>query len=99
VTTPSSVLRLHRDALERVVAEEQDGVRLNRTLDVMGRPVAHKTPFGAEAGFAWSAGGALTSLRYGETEVGFDRDAVGRETRRTLGVKDRPIRSVSGRPK
>ena len=85
VTTPSSVLRLHRDALGRVVAEEQDGVRLDRTLDVMGRPVAHKTPFGAEAQFAWSAGGALTSLRYGGTKVGFERDAVGRETRRTLG--------------
>ncbi len=85
VTTPSSVLRLHRDALGRVVAEEQDGVRIDRTLDVMGRPVGHKTPFGAEAAFAWSAGGALTSLRYGATEVGFERDAVGRETRRTLG--------------
>jgi RHS repeat-associated protein len=85
VTTPSSALRLHRDALGRVVAEEQDGVRLDRTLDVMGRPVAHTTPFGAEAGFSWSAGGSLTSLRHGETEVGFERDAVGRETRRTLG--------------
>jgi RHS repeat-associated protein len=85
VVTPSSKLRLWRDDLGRVVAEDQDGVRIDRTLDVMGRPVAQKTPFGAETAFAWTPGGSCTAIRYGETHVAFERDAVGRETKRHLG--------------
>ena len=84
VVTPSSTLRLWRDDLGRVVAEDQDGVRIDRTLDVMGRPVAQKSPFGAETAFAWTPGGNCAAIRYGETEVGFERDAVGRETKRHL---------------
>ena len=85
VATPTSKLQLWRDDLGRIIAEDQDGVRLERTLDVMGRPVAHKSPFGAETAFAWTPGGALQALRYGQTELAFERDALGRETKRHLG--------------
>jgi RHS repeat-associated protein len=85
IVTPSSTLRLWRNELGRVIAEEQDGVRIERTLDLMGRPIARKTPFGPEARFAWTAGGACTAIGYGETEVAFERDALGRETKRHLG--------------
>jgi len=85
IVTPSSTLRLWRDDLGRVVAEDQDGVRIDRTLDVMGRPLAQKSPFGEETSFAWTPGGNCTAIRYGETDVAFERDAVGRETKRHLG--------------
>ena len=34
---------------------------------------------------AWTPAGNCTAIRYGETEVAFERDAVGRETKRHLG--------------
>jgi len=85
VTTASSKLTISRDDLGRIVAEDQDSVRIEQTLDMMGRPVAYKTPLGSEASFSWSAGGLLEGLRYGATEIAFERDAVGRETKRHLG--------------
>jgi RHS repeat-associated protein len=86
VVSPSATTRYTRDDRGRIVAEEQDGVRLERTLDVMGRPIRHKSPFGAETAFSWSAGGNCEAIRYGDSEVAFERDAVGRETRRHLGT-------------
>ena len=85
IETPSSVLRLIRDDIGRITAEEQDGIRIDRTLDEQGRLIAQKTPFGGETTFAWSAGGYCADLRYGDTHVSFERDVVGRETKRTLG--------------
>jgi len=83
--TPTSKLLLHRDGLGRIVAEEVDGVKVERKLDVMGRPLAHTTPYGPGASFAWTPGGDCQSIKYGDVSVDFTRDALGREIGRQLG--------------
>jgi|GEM_PF-1390066 len=85
IETPSSRLLLHRDGLGRIVAEEVDGVRVERKFDVMGRPIARTTPYGPGASFAWTAGGDCQSIKYGDVDVAFTRDALGREIGRQLG--------------
>ena len=85
IASPSSTLRLYRDEAGRVVGEEQDGIRVDRTLDVMGRPTTQTTSLGAAMAFEWTEGGRCAAVQYGVAEISFERDGLGRETRRTLG--------------
>ena len=69
-------IRFERDALGRIVKEDQNGCAITRAYDVMGNRVGLKSPLGADFGYAYDPNGLLAAMNaagYGEYRV--TRDA------------------------
>ncbi|WP_312847836.1 hypothetical protein [Streptomyces sp. WAC06614] len=71
------------DTAGRVVAETVNGRTMAYTYDEVGRLISRRTPSGALTSLAYTVDG-LTSCHVGEHVFRFERDAMGRETGRTL---------------
>ncbi|MER5359653.1 RHS repeat-associated core domain-containing protein [Streptomyces sp. NPDC002785] len=76
-------ISLKRDAAGRVVTETVNGRALTFDYDALGRRIYRRTPSGADSrlGYAW---GGLVECDLGEHRFRFERDALGRETTRTI---------------
>lgn len=85
VVTADSELLLERDALGRITAEVQNGIRVQRRFDALGRRSSVSTEQGGEIHYTWDNAGRCKSLRRGEVTLRFERDAVGRVHTRRLG--------------
>ncbi|WP_338863086.1 RHS repeat-associated core domain-containing protein [Myxococcus stipitatus] len=85
VITAHSELILERDALGRITAEVQNGLRVQRRFDALGRRVSVSTEMGGEVHYTWDNAGRCTGLRRGEVTLRFERDEVGRVHTRHLG--------------
>ncbi|MEU8765019.1 RHS repeat-associated core domain-containing protein [Streptomyces sp. NPDC048659] len=73
-----------RDAAGRTVSETVNGRTLTHAYDAMGRPAYRRTPSGAASLIDYTADG-IARYQAGDHTFHFTRDALGRETSRTLG--------------
>lgn len=78
----SVVTVFERDRLGNLVAEIQDGRRIQYTLDARGRRTARVMPDGATTRYRYDALGDLVSLYHDGHEILFERDLARRETAR-----------------
>ncbi|MDQ0938402.1 hypothetical protein [Streptomyces sp. V1I1] len=83
ITNAHARIDLERDAAGRVVAETVNGRTLAFAYDALGRRTHRRTPSGASSDLAYAWEG-LATYTAGEHTFRFDRDALGRETARTL---------------
>lgn len=79
-----SELIFEHDSNGQIVAEKQGRFAFRRTFDTMGNVTGTDSSLGLQARFDFSPEGFLRSFQYRELQVGFTRDALGRETRRDL---------------
>ena len=61
---------VERDAAGRVVAESWNGRRLDRTLDLLGRPVSRRTPAGVTSSWQYDVRGAPIASRTASPTTG-----------------------------
>ncbi|MBQ1159902.1 RHS domain-containing protein [Streptomyces sp. A73] len=87
-------VRFQRDKLGRVKAEMVDGRVVTHTYDALGRRVRRTTPTGAVSTSTYDAAGSRTSLTVNGRTLGFDRDAMGRETERRIGDAGLALRQL-----
>ncbi|WP_369008416.1 RHS repeat-associated core domain-containing protein [Streptomyces otsuchiensis] len=73
------------DLTGRVLAETTDGARTRYTYDALGRTLTRVTPSGAESHWSYDIRGDSSGVRCGALDIGFVRDAAGREVERRLG--------------
>ncbi|MFB6827086.1 RHS repeat-associated core domain-containing protein, partial [Streptomyces virginiae] len=85
ITGPTDTLTYLRDRFGRIREETADGRPLTRVYDELSRVVARTTPSGATAQWAYDAAGRRTDLTTSGRRIGFERDALGRETGRRIG--------------
>ncbi|MEX0426881.1 putative T7SS-secreted protein [Nocardioides sp. DS6] len=85
-TGPVVELALERDPLGRVVAESVDGRTVSSSYDLLGRRISRITPTGLETTWTFGASRLPERVVVGGHEIGFLRDACGRETRRQVGA-------------
>ena len=78
-----------RDAQGHIVAEEQEGHRIEWSLDALGVPLGQRSSLGAEASHRFSPAGRCLEVVQGDARIAFERDALGRETSRTMGASAR----------
>lgn len=72
-----------RDALGRIVEEQQAGVRIFRTYDGLDRCVSIKTDLGCDATYSFNATGGLSALNVRDRcTLDFFRNSLDLETRR-----------------
>ncbi|MEU2232235.1 RHS repeat-associated core domain-containing protein [Streptomyces vietnamensis] len=83
-TNQHADITFERDEAGRTVSETVNGRTLTHAYDAMGRPIRRRTPSGATSLIEYTAEG-LARYRAGDHTFHFTRDALGRETRRTLG--------------
>jgi RHS repeat-associated protein len=79
-----SELTFIRDSHGRVIVETCNGLSMTSRYDLAGRRVGRRTPFGAEATWAYDARGLPTMLDSGGHTLHFAHDAAGREINRQL---------------
>jgi RHS repeat-associated protein len=77
------VTRFERDALGRVVAEHQGDRALRYGYDLLGRRTSRVMPDGATTRYTYDAAGALSALDHAGHRIVLERDAMGRETKRS----------------
>ncbi|MFD3334705.1 RHS repeat-associated core domain-containing protein [Streptomyces sp. NPDC058700] len=82
-TNPHADIAYGRDVAGRIVTETVNGRTLTHTYDALGRPVHRRTPSGATSTLEYDHAG-LTRYQSGDHTFRFTRDALGRETGRTL---------------
>ncbi|MEW2418064.1 putative T7SS-secreted protein [Streptomyces sp. NPDC046866] len=85
ITGPSGTVTYLRDRFGRVREETADGRTLARTYDVLSRTVSRTTPSGATTEWTYDAAGHRAALTSSGRRITFERDAMGRETRRHIG--------------
>ncbi|WP_031479179.1 RHS repeat-associated core domain-containing protein [Streptomyces bicolor] len=83
ITNPHARIDLERDRVGRIVVERVNGHTLTRAFDALGRPTHRRTPSGATSSLTYDEQG-LAAYTAGEHTFRFERDALGRETSRTL---------------
>ncbi|MDQ0946064.1 RHS repeat-associated core domain-containing protein [Streptomyces sp. V1I1] len=83
ITNAHARIDLERDAAGRVVAETANGRTLTLAYDALGRRTHRRTPSGASSDLAYTWEG-LATYAAGDHSFSFSRDALGRETARTL---------------
>ncbi|MEO3978101.1 RHS repeat-associated core domain-containing protein [Streptomyces sp. CAU 1734] len=83
ITSPDAHITRETDPAGRLLAETVNGHTSHYRYDAQGRRTWRQTPSGAESSLHYNAEG-LASYRTGEHTFRFDRDALGRETSRTL---------------
>ncbi|WP_328541835.1 DUF6531 domain-containing protein [Streptomyces sp. NBC_00371] len=83
ITNPHARIELDRDASGRIVTETVNGATTHYGYDALGRRTHRRTPTGATSMLVYDASG-LSSYTSGEHTFTFERDALGRETARTL---------------
>ncbi|WP_181160461.1 RHS repeat-associated core domain-containing protein [Streptomyces solincola] len=76
-------IELTRDAAGRIVGDTVNGATMSFTYDGLGRRTSRRTPSGAESRLEYGLSG-LSSVSAGGHTFGFERDALGRETERTI---------------
>ncbi|MFE2595649.1 RHS repeat-associated core domain-containing protein [Streptomyces sp. NPDC059396] len=76
-------ITLERDEAGRVVAETVNGRTLAFAYDALGRRTRRRTPSGADSHLDYTREG-LAAYRTGDHTFRFERDALGRETARTV---------------
>ncbi|MDT7729309.1 MAG: hypothetical protein QOI21_5885 [Actinomycetota bacterium] len=82
-----AVLEYERDAQGRVVAETVNGRTMTFTYDPDGQWIRRRTPSGVDSLWAFGETGVPLSLASGGHVLRFERDATGREVRRSLDDK------------
>lgn len=73
-----------RDALGRVVREQQDGYVIEREWDATGNEIKMQTDAGLEVHYSRDRNGALSEVDVAGHTLAFRRDALGLETSRLL---------------
>jgi YD repeat-containing protein len=97
-----ATVRFERDALGRIVKEEQDGHSVESEYDLLGLRIRMRSSLGVEQTIERNAMGDV--VRVGEAESGFEarftRDRLGLELERSLpgGVRSKWDRDKLGRP-
>ncbi|WXH30053.1 Putative deoxyribonuclease RhsC [Myxococcus stipitatus] len=84
VTTPWAETLYEYDGLGNIVAESQNGVRLESQHDMMGRRTSLWSERSGHTRFGWDPNGRCTAIERGDEEVTFVHDLVGREVLRRL---------------
>jgi RHS repeat-associated protein len=93
--SPTSTLTLERDAMGRLLAETVDGSSVRYGYDPHGELVSRTTPTGATTSYAYDPAGHRVRVDLGGHTLGFTRDVLGRETRRTVGPAHAPVTLAS----
>ncbi|GGW55896.1 hypothetical protein GCM10010503_36260 [Streptomyces lucensis JCM 4490] len=93
--SPASSLTLERDAVGRLLAETVDGRSMRFGYDPHGELVSRTTPTGATTSYAYDTAGNRVRVDCAGHALGFARDELGRETRRTLGPAHAPVTLAS----
>ncbi|MFE4757314.1 DUF6531 domain-containing protein [Streptomyces mirabilis] len=93
--SPTSTLALERDAMGRLVAETVDGRIMRFGYDPQGELISRATPTGAVTSYAYDNSGNRVRLENSGHALGFARDELGRELRRTLGPAHAPVTVAS----
>ncbi|MER5680478.1 RHS repeat-associated core domain-containing protein [Streptomyces sp. NPDC002238] len=83
ISNPHTRIDLERDAEGRVLTETVNGRTLSFAYDVLGRRTHRRTPSGACSNLTYGREG-LSAYTAGEHTFRFERDALGRETARTV---------------
>ncbi|MEU3774324.1 RHS repeat-associated core domain-containing protein [Streptomyces sp. NPDC032472] len=83
VASPQARITFEADAAGRIVSETVNGLTMSYAYDEEGRLTSRRTPSGAVSTLTYGPEG-LSAHRVGEHIFRFDRDAMGRETGRTL---------------
>lgn len=83
INNPHARITLERDAAGRVITETVNGRTLTLAYDALGRRTHRRTPSGSESHLEYASQG-LAAYTTGEHTFRFRRDALGRETTRTL---------------
>jgi RHS repeat-associated protein len=89
--SPTSSLVLERDATGRLVAETVDGRTMRFGYDPHGVLVSRATPTGAVTSYAYDTAGNRVRVENSGHALGFARDELGRELRRTFGPEHAPV--------
>lgn len=84
-TSPDVDLTFDRDPLGQIIAETVNGRTVTSTYDPLGRRLARTTPAGVETTWTYATSPQPTGVSVGGHQIGYDRDLLGRETRRDLG--------------
>ncbi|MFJ4921813.1 DUF6531 domain-containing protein [Streptomyces sp. NPDC088725] len=87
----SSSLAVERDTVGRLVAETVDGRTMRYSYDQRGALASRVTPTGAFTSYDYDAAGNRVRVDSSGHELGFARDKLGRELRRTLGPAHAPV--------
>lgn len=77
-------IAFERDALGRVIREQQDGYTIERAWDGMSEEKLLRTSCGLQADYTRDGNGALTGIEVDGRKLLFERDALGLETDRHL---------------
>ncbi|WXH32880.1 Putative deoxyribonuclease RhsC [Myxococcus stipitatus] len=84
VQSPDSETHFERDIYGQIVCEVQDGIRIESQFDELGRRRGFKTGLGLDVQYEWNRNSDCVGVRLAGVELGFTRDAIGREVRRAL---------------
>jgi RHS repeat-associated protein len=84
-TSGKTVVQFERDPFGRVVAEIQNGQRIEFEHDAHGRRTLRRLPGGETTRYAYDRTGAIARLEHDGHALTFQRDALGREVRRQAG--------------
>ncbi|RKN40048.1 DUF6531 domain-containing protein [Streptomyces hoynatensis] len=84
---PDAEVSFERDLLGRPLRETVNGATVAHTYDPLGRPLSRVTPSGHRTVIGYDAAGAPASLTSAGRPIRFERDAAGREIRRTIGER------------
>ncbi|MHC1774113.1 MAG: type VI secretion system tube protein TssD [Lentimicrobium sp.] len=95
-----AVVRFQRDLLGRVVQENVGDEWVKSVYDSLGNRTAITSSLGADIAHAYDIMGDPQSLKAGDWQASFERDAFGLETLRNLpgGIKSQWKRDHLGRP-
>ncbi|RZU45494.1 RHS repeat-associated protein [Streptomyces sp. BK022] len=83
--SPASSLTVERDATGRLLAETVDGRTMRYGYDPSGELISRTTPTAALTSYTHDGAGNRTRVECGGRAIDFDRDVLGRETRRAWG--------------
>ncbi|MEV8365298.1 DUF6531 domain-containing protein [Streptomyces niveus] len=83
IESPDARITMEKDLTGRLMAETVNGRTFRYAYDDQGRRVWRRTPSGAESSLDYGPEG-LTTYGFGDHSFSFERDALGRETTRTL---------------
>ncbi|MBF9070398.1 RHS repeat-associated core domain-containing protein [Streptacidiphilus fuscans] len=86
VSRGSDQIIYSRDIAGRVLSETANGRTTAYTYDVIGRRVSRTTPSGIVSHWTYDANSEPLTLTGSGGRITFERDAVGRETRRRFGA-------------